>query len=251
MRKILGLLRKADEKFRLIEDGDNIAVGYSGGKDSSLLLYALNLYRMFSKKDYALQAVCVDLGFESYNTQIIADYAASLNVPLHIVKTDIAEVVFDIRKEKNPCSLCSKMRKGALYEAAAKAGCNKAAFAHHADDAMQTFLMSMLYEARLNTFSPKSYLSRTGITLIRPLALAREHDVLAAVQRNSIPIAKNPCPVDFTTKREQAKEILAYLNKLHPGAADNIFRALQNAETYNLWNKDWDEGFPTKSKTPP
>ncbi|MDL2238263.1 tRNA 2-thiocytidine(32) synthetase TtcA [Christensenellaceae bacterium OttesenSCG-928-K19] len=237
MRKILGMLRKADERFHMIENGDNIAVGYSGGKDSSLLLYALTLYRRFSKKEYTLQAICVDLGFESYNTDIICDYVGSLGVPLHIVKTNIAEIVFDIREEKNPCALCSKMRKGALYERAVQEGCNKAAFAHHADDAVETFLMSMMYEARLNTFSPKTYLSRRDITLIRPLVLARENDVQAAVVRQNIPVAKNPCPVDFTTKREQSKEILEYLNQCNPGTVDHIFRAILNSETYNLWDK--------------
>ncbi len=232
----MGMLRKADERFHMIENGDNIAVGYSGGKDSSLLLYALTLYKKFSKKDYTLQAVCVDLGFESYNTDTISAFTQSLNVPLHIVKTNIAEIVFDIRKEKNPCSLCSKMRKGALYEKVVQAGCNKAAFAHHADDAIETLLMSMMYEARLNTFSPVTWLSRRNITLIRPFVLAREADVEAAVKRQNIPIAKNPCPVDFTTKRAQSKEIMAYLGECHKNAPDNMLRALVQADTYNLWD---------------
>jgi len=239
MRKILGTLRKADERFNLIDDGDTIAVGLSGGKDSMLLLYALLLYQKFSKKRYGIKAVCVDLGFGGYNTPSIREFAAYHSVPFEIVETNIAEIVFDIRKEKNPCSLCAKMRKGALYERAKSIGCNKAAFAHHADDAIQTFIMSIMYEARLNTFSPKTYLSRSDITLIRPLIMAREDDIKSAVKRNGIPIAKNPCPIDFSTKREQSKEIIAYLNSLNSQSADNMFAAILNSDTYNLWDKDF------------
>lgn len=240
MRRVLGALRRADERFHLIEDGDRIAVGLSGGKDSMLLLYALLLYKRFSKKDYELKAVCVDLGFGGYNTPAIRAYATRHGVEIEVVETQIAEIVFDIRKEKNPCSLCAKMRKGALYERVVQIGCNKAAFAHHADDVMETFLMSLMYEARLNTFSPKTYLSRRDVTLIRPFVLAREYEIKQAVARNNIPIAKNPCPIDFATKREQSKEILHYLNRLHQKSADNIFAAIFNTETYNLWNKDWE-----------
>ncbi|MEG0914351.1 MAG: tRNA 2-thiocytidine biosynthesis TtcA family protein, partial [Christensenellaceae bacterium] len=181
MRKVLGALRKADERFHLIQQGDKIAVGLSGGKDSMLLLRALKLYQLFSKKEYELIALSVDLGFGNFETDIMQGYAKSLDVPLEIIKTDISEIVFDIRKEKNPCSLCAKMRKGALYERAKALGCNKAAFAHHADDVIQTFLMSMMYEARINTFSPKTYLSRSDITLIRPFIFARERDIAGTV----------------------------------------------------------------------
>lgn len=241
MRKILGCLRKADERFDLIKEGDKIAVGLSGGKDSMLLLYALQLYRKFSGKDYELSAVCVNLGFSSFNTDIISDYAQNLNIPLKILYTDIADIVFNIRKEKNPCSLCAKMRKGALYEFASENGVNKVAFAHHADDAVQTLIMSMLYESRLNTLSPKSYLSRRGITLIRPLILAGEVDIKTAVKRNNIPVAKNPCPADFNTKREESKQVLKTLESYVPNATERIFKALLNTQKYNLWNKDYDK----------
>ena len=239
MRKILGCLRKADKKFNLIETGDKIAVGLSGGKDSMLLLYALSLYQKFSKKNYKLEAVCVNLGFSDFNTAAITDYAKGLGIPLKILSTEIADIVFNIRKEKNPCSLCAKMRKGALYEYISNKGFNKAAFAHHADDAVQTLIMSMLYESRLNTFSPKSFLSRRNVTLIRPLILAGETDIKSAVARNEIPVAKNPCPVDFTTKREESKEILAALNNYASGASEHIFKALLNSDKYNLWDKDF------------
>ncbi len=236
MRKILGCLRRADERFSMIADGDKIAVGLSGGKDSMLLLYALTLYQKFKKKDYEIIAITVDLGFGNYATPVIREYAQSLGVPCEIIETQISEIVFDIRKEKNPCALCAKMRKGALYERAKQLGCNKAAFAHHADDVLHTFLMSMMYESRINTFSPKTYLSRSDITLIRPFVFAREQDIISAVRSCDVPIAKNPCPIDFSTKREQAKEITQYLNSLNPQAAENIFAAIQNTATYHLWD---------------
>jgi tRNA(Ile)-lysidine synthase TilS/MesJ len=239
MRKVLGALRRADERFNLIQDGDRIAVGLSGGKDSMLLLYALVLYKRFSKKRYGLHAVCVDLGFGGYNTPEIRAFAEKHHVPFHLVRTQIAEIVFDIRKEKNPCSLCAKMRKGALYEKVVGIGCNKAAFAHHADDMIETFIMSLMYEARVNTFSPKTFLSRRNVTLVRPFVLLREDDIRRAVRANDIPIAKNPCPIDHATKRDQAKEVILYLNSLRKGAGENIFTAICNTDTYNLWNKEF------------
>lgn len=240
MRKILGAVRRADERFSMIRQGDRVAVGLSGGKDSMLLLYALHLYQKYAKKEYELLAVTVDLGFGNYATEVMREYADGLGIPLHILKTNISEIVFDIRKEKNPCALCAKMRKGALYEKAKELGCNKAAFAHHGDDVIQTLLMSLMYEGRVNTFSPKSYLSRRDITLVRPFVFLREADIVSAVRRLNIPIAKNPCPIDFSTKREQAKDIVKYLDSLSPGAADNILGAVKNTQTYNLWDKDWD-----------
>ncbi|MBC5648786.1 tRNA 2-thiocytidine biosynthesis TtcA family protein [Christensenella tenuis] len=240
MRKILGALRRADERFSMIAPGDRVAVGLSGGKDSMLLLYALHLYQNYAKKDYDLLAITVDLGFGNYATDVMQKYADTLGISLHILKTNISEIVFGIRKEKNPCSLCAKMRKGAFYEKAKELACTKAAFAHHGDDVIETLLMSLMYEGRMNTFSPKSYLSRRDITLIRPFVFLREKDIVSAVKRQDIPIAKNPCPIDFSTKREQAKEIVDYLNTLYSGAADNMLNAIKTADTYNLWDKDWE-----------
>ncbi|MEA5002543.1 MAG: tRNA 2-thiocytidine biosynthesis TtcA family protein [Christensenella sp.] len=241
MRKILGGVRRADEQFTMIRPGDKVAVGLSGGKDSMLLLYALKLYQKYAKKDYELCAITIDLGFGNYATDVMQRYADELDIPLTIVKTNISEIVFDIRKEKNPCSLCAKMRKGAFYENAQNLHCNKAAFAHHGDDVIQTLLMSLMYEGRMNTFSPKSYMSRRGITLLRPFVFLRESDIISAVRRHDIPIAKNPCPIDFSTKREQAKDIVNYLNSLYPGTADNMLNAIKSTHTYNLWDKDFSE----------
>ncbi len=237
MRKILGAIRRADEKFNLIAPKDRIAIGLSGGKDSMLLLYALQLYKMYIKKDYEITAINIDLGFGNFNYKALTDYTTKLEIPLEIVKTDISDIVFNIRKEKNPCSLCAKMRKGAFYETAQRLGCNKSAFAHHADDASQTFLMSLMYEARINTFSPKAFMSRSGVTLIRPLICVEEKDIITAVKKYEIPVAKNPCPIDFSTKREQAKQLICHLNTLNENSGKNIFNAILNTSTYNLWDK--------------
>ena len=156
----------------------------------------------------------------------IEEFASALDIKHRTVRTDIGRIVFDVRKESNPCALCAKMRKGALYTAALKEGCNKAAFAHHVDDAIETFFMSMMYEGRMNTLSPKSYLSRTGITLIRPLIISREHDIEKLAVKESMPIAKNPCPASGYTKRQEAKEEMLRLYALRPGAKESVERAV-------------------------
>ncbi len=229
MKKILGALRRADERFSLIEDGDKIAVGLSGGKDSMVMLRALVLYKLFSKKEYGLVAVMVDLGFGGTDPTEIQAFAGSCGVPLHILKTQIGEIVFEARAEKNPCALCAKMRKGAFYAYAKELNCNKAAFAHHMEDAIETFLMSMLYESRLHTFAPKTYLSRQDITLIRPLIFAAEKDIVAARIKYGIPVLENPCPANGHTKREEAKEILSYLCGKRINAKQSIFKAVSDS----------------------
>ncbi len=229
MKKILGALRRADERFSLIEDGDKIAVGLSGGKDSMVMLRALSLYRLFSKKDYDLIAVMVDLGFPGTDPAAVGAFADENNVPLHILHTQIGEIVFEARREKNPCALCAKMRKGAFYARAKELSCNKAAFAHHMEDAIETFLLSMLYESRLHTFSPRTYLSRQDITLIRPLIFAAEKDIIAVREACGIPVLKNPCPADGHTKREEAKEILSYLCSKRMNAKQSIFKAVSDS----------------------
>ena len=219
-------MRKADETYGLIESGDRIAVGVSGGKDSLVLLKALAAYKMYIKKDFELISLTVDLGFDGFDTSGIEKFASDLNIKHRTVRTDIGKIVFDVRQESNPCALCAKMRKGALYTAALEEGCNKAAFAHHVDDAIETFFMSMMYEGRMNTLSPKSYLSRTGITLIRPLILAREHDIEKLANRESMPVCKNPCPASGYTKRQEAKEEMLRLYALRPGAKESVERAV-------------------------
>ncbi|MBD5558972.1 MAG: tRNA 2-thiocytidine biosynthesis protein TtcA [Clostridia bacterium] len=237
MKKVLGALRRADERFSLIADGDRIAVGLSGGKDSMLMLRALRLYQLFSKKDYSLHAICVDLGFGNYDLEKIKAWTDEQKVPLSIVPTDIAQVVFDIRQEKNPCSLCAKMRKGALYEKANQLGCNKAAFGHHMDDCIETFMMNLLFAARVGTFAPKAYLTRQDITLIRPFIFLREWDIKGAVNKAGIPVAKNPCPQDEHTSRQDLKDFLKHVDSIYPHASERIATAIANTETYDLWKE--------------
>ena len=227
MKKILSALRRADEHFALLDNADRIAVGLSGGKDSMVLLCALHYYKMYMKKSYELVSLTVDLGFNGFDTGAIEQYAHSLGIEHITLHTQIGEIVFDIRKEKNPCALCAKMRKGALYAAAKEMGCNKAAFAHHIDDVIETFLMSLLYEGRMHTFAAKTHLSRQDITLVRPLIYAREHDIACYAQKKSLPVCKNPCPASGYTKREEAKEILAGWCRLRPGAKESIENAVK------------------------
>lgn len=236
MKKILGALRRADERFSMIESDDRIAVGLSGGKDSMLLLKALSLYRLFSKKNYTLDAVCVDLGFGNYDTAFMAEYCKGLDVPFHLVPTRIGEIVFDVREEKNPCSLCSKLRKGALYRKAQDLGCNKTAFAHHMDDVIETFMLNLLFAGRVATFSPKAFLSRRRITLIRPFIFLREWDIKGAVNRLGTPVAKNPCPQDGLTNRQGLKDFLKDLDGQYAHATDRIAHAIANPLTYDLWD---------------
>lgn len=237
MKKILGALRRADERFGLIEDGDSIAVGLSGGKDSMLLLKALKLYQLFSKKEYSLQAVCIDLGFGNYDLDRIGAWADALKVPFTVVPTNIGEIVFDIRDEKNPCSLCAKMRKGALYRKARELGCRTAAFGHHMDDCIETFMMNLLFAGRVATFAPKAHLTRQDITLIRPFIFLREWDIKGAVNKAGIPVAKNPCPQDENTKRQELKDFLKHVDSIYPHASERIATAIANVGTYDLWKE--------------
>jgi len=229
MKKILGALRRADEQFSLIEDGDRIAIGLSGGKDSMVMLKALSLYKLFSKKEYGLTAIMIDLGFPGPDPAPVREFALQNGVPIEILNTHIGDIIFNVRHEKNPCALCSRMRKGVLYKRAKELGCNKAAFAHHMDDAIETFIMSLLYESRLHTFGAKTYLSRQEITLIRPLIFAGEKDIVSVRKREGIPVLENPCPANGHTKRKEAEEILNYLCSVKPLARESIFRAIKDS----------------------
>ncbi|MBR4078790.1 MAG: tRNA 2-thiocytidine(32) synthetase TtcA [Christensenellaceae bacterium] len=237
MKRILGHLRRAAEDFNMIVPGDKIAVGVSGGKDSMLLLYALWLYKKFIKIDYEIIGITVDLGFEGFDTDSIAAFAENLGIEYHIQKTDIGKIIFDIRNESNPCSLCAKMRKGAFYQAAKDHGCNKAAFAHSSDDLIETLLLSILYEGKISVFSPVTHLSRQDITLIRPFLYLPEKEIISAVKRLDIPVSKNPCPADGITKRQDVKELMKTLTSMNPHVKKNILAAIRNTDQYNLWDK--------------
>lgn len=231
MQKILGYLRRACQEFDLIEDGDKIAVGVSGGKDSLVLLSGLALMRRFYEKNYDICAITLDPRFDGEEADYspVAELCGRLGVEYTVIRTDIAEIVFDIRKESSPCSLCAKMRRGALHDAAKVAGCNKLALGHNYDDAIETFMMNLFQEGRIGCFSPKSYLSRKDITLIRPLVFAPEHIVASCAKRNNLPIIQSKCPADKHTTRQTTKEFLNALEKNNHGVKQRIFGAMRKA----------------------
>lgn len=228
LQQVLSYVRKAADDYQMIAENDKIAVGISGGKDSLTLLYALNALKRFYPKHFDICAVTVDLGFENLNLSEIETLCAALGVEYNIIKTNIAEIVFETRKESNPCSLCAKMRKGALNDAIRQSGCNKVAYAHHKDDVVETMLMSLIYEGRFHTFSPVTYLDRTEITVIRPLIYMNEADIIGFVHKNNVPVVKSPCPADGHTKREYIKQLLKRLNQENPGVKERMFTAIQS-----------------------
>ena len=229
LQQVLSRVRRAVDDYNMIEEGDKIAVGISGGKDSLTLLYALSELRRFYPKKFELIAVTVDLGFKNLNLDGIKNFCNKLNVPYSIIKTDIAEIVFNERKESNPCSLCAKMRKGALNYAMEDAGCNKVAYAHHRDDVVETMMLSLIYEGRIHTFSPVTFLDKMKITVIRPLIYMNESEVIGFVNANNIPVVKSPCPADGYTKREYAKNLLNQINAEAPGVKMRMFSAIQRS----------------------
>ncbi len=237
MKKTLGCIRKADTDFGLIEDGDRIALGISGGKDSLLLLHALSLYRKFTHKNFELHAVTVTTGLQPFDLSPVRALCGELEVPYHIVETQIGEIVFEYRKEKNPCALCAKMRRAVLSNTCNEIGCNKLALGHHREDAVNTLLMSMFYEGRFHTFHPKTLLSRTGITVIRPLVYLPEKHVIHMAKVLSLPVVPSPCPVDGKTARAEMDDLMRELKKKFPDAPDRLLHALQH-EPYELWQKE-------------
>ena len=227
LQQVLSYVRKAVDDYGMIDEGDKIAVGISGGKDSLTLLYALQSLQRFYPKHFEIQAVTVDLGFDNLNLEKIKVLCNDLGVPYNIIKTDIAQIIFEDRKETNPCSLCAKMRKGALNQAVRENGCNKVAYAHHKDDVVETMLMSLIYEGRFHTFSPVTYLDRMQLTVIRPLMYMNEADVIGFVNKYNVPVVKSPCPADGHTKREYIKNLLRQLNLENPGVKERMFTAIQ------------------------
>ena len=218
--------RKAIDDYEMINEGDKIAIGISGGKDSLTLLYALSGMRRFYPKKYELAAISVDLGLGIQNMDKIKELCDSLEVPFYIEKTEIGNIVFDVRKEKNPCSLCAKMRKGALNNKALELGCNKIAYAHHKDDIIETMMMSLIYEGRINSFAPVTHLEKTGLYVIRPMMYVSEAEVIGFKNKYQLPVAKNPCPVDGHTKREYIKKLISEINKENPGVKERMFTAI-------------------------
>ncbi len=235
LQTILSTLRRAVEDYDMIKPDDKVCVGLSGGKDSMVLLQALAAYRRFSPAPFTLGAITVDLGFPGSDYSQLEEFCRKLDVEYHIEHTDIGEVLFDIRKETHPCSLCSKMRRGALNTALKERGYNKLALGHHADDMIETFFLSLLYEGRLSTFAPVSYMDQSGVTMIRPLVYTKEKDIVPVAR--DLPVFHNPCPVNHETQREYMKDLLRSIQKDIPFAKDRIFGAITSPDRYNLWDQ--------------
>ena len=226
LQRLLNYTRKAVDEYDMIQENDHIAVGISGGKDSLTLLYALHGLKRFYPKKFKLSAITVDLGFEDFDLSPILSLCKELDIPYRIVRSDIYNILFHVRKESNPCSLCAKMRKGALNQAVKEMGCNKVAYAHHKDDIIETMLLSLIFEGRFHSFSPRTYLDRMDLTVIRPLMFVDEMDVIGFKNKYALPVVKSKCPVDGHTKRQYAKELLRSLNEENPGVRERMFHAI-------------------------
>lgn len=239
MQRVLSHMRRAIDEYKLISDGDCIAVGVSGGKDSLVLLKALAIYSRFSPQKFTIKAITIDMFAGKSDFTQISQLCEELGVEYHIINSDIYEIVFEERKESNPCSLCAKLRRGMLNTTAISLGCNKLALGHSADDVIHTFLLSMFFEGRLSSFLPKLYMDRTGMTVIRPLILTDEKDIISVAK--NLPVAKSLCPVDKHTKREYVKNLVKDIMKEIPFAKDRIFSAITHPERYNLFDKAYED----------
>ena len=231
MQRLLGYMRKAIQEFDMIQDGDRIAVGVSGGKDSVALLQGLLQLKRFIGIDYQVVGITLDPGFGGKfgDYSPIEELGRRMDAEYLVKRTQIGEIVFDVRQEASPCSLCARMRRGALHDAAKELGCNKIALGHHYNDAVETFVMNLFNEGRLGCFSPVSYLSRKDLTMIRPLVFAPEKDVASAVRKAGLPVIKSVCPVDGATNREKTKEFLREREREDPGFTYRLFGALRRS----------------------
>ena len=234
LQKVMSQVRRALDDYHMITDNDRIAVGISGGKDSLTLLLALHGLMRFYPKPFTLHAVTVDLGFDNLDLDKIQALCNKIEIPYTIVKTQIAEIVFEGHREENPCSLCAKLRKGAFNNAIKKEGCNKIAYAHHRDDMIATMFLSLLYEGRFQALEPVTYLEKSGLTLIRPLLYMRESDVVGFTNKAALPVVKSPCPADGKTRRKYVEELLRRIDRETPGAKNRIFTAIENG-----WLDNW------------
>ena len=232
MQHILSLVRRCVEDYNMIEDGETVAVGVSGGKDSVLTLAALAKLRDFYPKKFQVTALTIDSGAPGVDFTAIARLCEALEVPYRLIPVPIYEIVFVHRKEKNPCSLCAKLRRGALSTELNRLGISKIALGHHYDDAVETMLMSLFLEGRISCFQPVTYLDRSGVTQIRPLLYVQEREVRGAVKRLALPVVDNPCPANGSTKREETKELILELDKHYPNLKKKIFGAIQRYPLY-------------------
>ena len=226
MQKLIGLVRRCVQDYHMIEEGDRIGVGVSGGKDSVALLAFLAELRKYNDKAFDVEAITIDMGLGMDYTPI-EELCKRLDVKFNLIHTEIGPIIFDHRKEKNPCSMCAKMRRGALNQAILDRGMNKLALGHHYDDAVETFMMSLIYEGRISCFQPVTDLDRTGIIQIRPMLYIHEKTIDSFVTRNDLPIITNRCPVDKYTKREEIKQLVYDLSATYPDLKERIFGAMQ------------------------
>ena len=250
MQKLLSKIRRCCQEYNLIEEGDKIAVGLSGGKDSLVLLTALAQMRRFYPKKYEVVAITIDLFNGESNMEKLKEYCKQLDVEFYPVKSQIYDIVFETRKESNPCSLCAKLRRGILNNTASQIGCNKVALGHHLDDLVQTFFLSMFYEGRLSTFMPNTYLTSVNLNVIRPMLFVEENEIISVSKKLNMPVMNNCCPANHKTEREHIKEIIAYIKKEIPISKDRIFKAIISPERYNLFDKFYKEyNLDIKEKT--
>lgn len=227
MKRMLSRVRRAVDDYGMIQEGDRIAIGVSGGKDSLTLLCVLAALRRFYPKRFELTAVSLHMGYEGMSFDKVKELCKELEIPYVVKDTDIAEVIFDVRKEKNPCSLCAKMRRGGVNDLAVELGCNKVALGHHNEDVLETFFLSLFFEGRLNCFSPVTYLSRRDIHVIRPMIYVPEGDIKGFARRQNLPIVHNPCPMDGVSKRQDMKEFIAGKVKEDKFFKTKIMHAIQ------------------------
>lgn len=232
MQILMSRMRAAMEKYNMIEEGDLIAVGVSGGKDSLALLYALSEMRRFYPVKYDIKAITADMRFFGEKTDFsqVTDLCNTLGVEHIIKETELYHIIFETRKEKNPCSLCARMRRGILHDITKELGCTKLALGHHTDDAAETFMMNLLSGGRIESFRPVTYLSRKDITMIRPMIFATEKEVASAARKMSLPEVKSPCPMDKTSNRNEMKELLKSLEKDYPAVKEKIIGGMQKGE---------------------
>lgn len=236
-KRLFKPFRKTIMNYQMIEEGDRIAVGLSGGKDSSTLLYLLSLLKMRAPFEFEIIPITLSLGFDGMDLSPLEKYVEALGHKLHIKETNISKVVFDIRQEKNPCSLCANMRRGILYDYAKSLGCNKVAYGHHLDDGVETFFMNLIFGGKLGVFQPVTYMSRVDITLIRPMIAIEESHIIQFVKAKQIPIIHNPCPADKNTKREEMKELVRTLNQKYPNVRQNFLTAVTNVKEEDFWGQ--------------
>ena len=237
MQKILSYMRKAIEDYNMIEDGDKIAVALSGGKDSTTMLLALKNLQIFFPKKFEIIGITINPGFDNFDTSALEQLCNKNQIKYIVEKTEIKQIVFDVRNEKNPCSLCANLRRGILNSVAIREGCNKIALGHNEDDVLETFMLNLLYGGSISTFAPKSFMDRSGITLIRPLIYAPEKYIKTFAKKNNLPIMEKVCPMDGVSKREDMKQLIYQFQKDIPRVRANLYGAIKRSNIHG-WSKE-------------